>query len=107
MSEVMRFIKGDHTNTVQWTCTDENGSAIDLTNVSTVTIKIGRLGESSNLVEKTGTAVSPKSSGVAQFTFDDTDLSSEGYFDVHIELDYSSGAHKTLRYMDIHILPDM
>ena len=106
MSEIMRFVKGDHTNTIQWTCTDENGDAINLTNVSTVTIKIGRIGESSNLIEKTGT-VTDAANGVAQFTFADGDLDTEGYFDAHIELDFNSGAHKTLRYMGVHILPDM
>lgn len=106
MSEIMRFVKGDHTNTVQWTCTDENGDAIDLTNVSTITVKIGRIGESSNLVEKTGT-VTDAANGVAQFTFGSDDLSLDGYFDAHIELDYSTGAHKTLRHMSVQILPDM
>ena len=106
MSEIMRFIKGDHTNTIQWTCTDENGDAINLTNVSTVTIKIGRIGESSNLIEKTGT-VTDAANGVVKFTFGSDDLSEEGYFDAHIELDYNTGAHKTLRYMGVQILPEM
>ena len=106
MSEVMRFIKGDHTNPVQWTCTDENGEAINLTNVSTLTLKIGRIGESSNLVELAGTKADA-ANGVAQFTFGVNDLISEGYYDGHIELDFSSGAHRTLRCMSIQILPDM
>jgi len=106
MSEVMRWIKGDHTNTIQWTCTDENGSAIDLTNVSTVTLKVGRLNESSNLVEKTGTKYDA-SNGIVRFTFADGDLSAGGYYDAHIELDYNTGAHKTLRPMSIQIIPDM
>ena len=106
MSEVMRFIKGDHTSIIQWTCTDENGSAIDLTNVSTVTIKIGRIGEASNLVEKTGT-VTNASNGIVQFTFDSDDLSNSGYYDAHIELDYSTGEHRTQNYLSVQILPDM
>lgn len=106
MSEVMRFIKGDHTNTIQWTCTDENGTAINLTNVTTITLKIGRIGESSNLIEKAGT-VTDAANGIAQFTFGSDDLSSDGYYDAHIEIDYNTGAHKTLRNMDIQILPDM
>jgi len=106
MSEVMRWIKGDHTNTIQWTCTDENGDAIDLSSVSTVTLKIGRIGESSNLVEKTG-SVTDAANGVAQFTFGADDLATAGYYDAHIELDYSSDAHRTLRPMSIQILEDM
>lgn len=106
MSEIIRFIKGDHTNTIQWTCTDENGEAINLTNVTTITLKIGRIGESSNLIEKTGT-VTDAANGVAQFTFADGDLDTEGYFDANIELDYNTGAHKTLRHMGVHILPEM
>ena len=106
MSEIMRFVKGDHTNTIQWTCTDENGTAINLTNITTITVKIGRIGESSNLIEKTGT-VTDAENGVAQFTFGSSDLDTEGYFDAHIELDYNSGAHKSLRYMSVQILPDM
>ena len=106
MSNIMRFVKGDHTNIVQFTCTDENGSAINLANVSTVTLIIGRIGESSNLVEKAG-SITDATNGVVQFTMADGDLSSDGYYDAHIELDYSGGAHKTLEYMSFQILPDM
>ena len=106
MSEIMRIVKGDHTNTIQWTCTDENGAAIVLSAVGTVTLKIGRIGEASNLVEKEGT-VTDATNGIAQFTFGADDLSAAGYYDAHIELDYSSGAHKTLRGFSVQILEDM
>lgn len=105
MSEIMRVIKGD-TNSIQWTCTDENGGAINLTNVSTITLKVGRINESSNLIEKAGTKTDA-ANGVVQFAFLSTDFATEGYYDAHIELDYNTGVHKTLRNMDVHVLPDM
>ncbi|MCK5018095.1 MAG: BppU family phage baseplate upper protein [Candidatus Peribacteraceae bacterium] len=106
MSEVMRFVKGDHTNTIQWTCTDEEGAAINLTNVSTITVKIGRIGESTNLIEKAGT-VTDATAGEAQFVFADGDLDTAGYFDAVIVLDYNTGAQKTLRNISVQILPEM
>ena len=106
MSEIMRFVKGDHTQTIRMTCTDENGTALNLANVNTATLKLGRIGEASNLVSEEG-SITDAANGIVDFTFEDGDLDTAGYYDAHIELDYSTGVHKSLRYFGIHILPDM
>jgi hypothetical protein len=103
---IMRTRQNDYGRIIQYTITDENGTAINLSNASTVTLVLGRFGENSNECSVEAT-VSDAENGIVQFSFSDGDLGNTGYFDAHFTIDWSDGDHETLSPFTVHVLPDL
>jgi len=103
---IIRMRKNDLGYNLTITCTDENGDAINLTNVTTATLKIGRIGESSNLVEEAMT-VSDAANGVCTVDFESGEIDTAGYYDACIHLLYSNDDERTLKPFTFQILPSL
>ena len=88
-----------------FTVTDEDGTALNISDASSVSFKIGRyLGRTS--IAKTMSFDSDGSDGKVKVKFSSGDLSTCGYFDAEIQVNYASG-RRTTKNLTIQVVPDL
>lgn len=99
----VRVKEGDYGVEFQYTVHDNNGDPLDISNASSVQLRIGRKGENTPLVNGNMSFVTDGSDGKVKYSFTSTDLTSAGYYDGVIVVNYSGGK-RTTNDFTVHVV---
>lgn len=102
---ILRVTRDDYGNDITLTYTDEDGTAINISDASSVTIAFGDY-DGSTLVKKTASFVTNGTNGQVKFSFAEGDIDIAGYYDGEIQVNYADG-RRTSKSFTLHVLPDL
>lgn len=102
---ITRIKRDDWGYDLTYTYTDEDGTAINISDASSVSLKIGRLGGTTSIT-KTMSWVTDGSDGKVKVSFAETDLATAGYYDAEIQVNYTNG-RRTSKMFTVHVLPNL
>ena len=102
---IERIPRDDYGYYWTFTVTDEDGTALNISDASSVTFKIGRYLGVTNTV-KTMTFDDDGSDGKVKVKFSSGDIDTCGYYDAEIQVNYASG-RRTTKNLTIQVVPDL
>ena len=102
---IVRVKRDDYGIDLTYTVTDDEGNALNISDASSVVLKVGRYDKTTTL-SKTMSFVSDGSDGQVKVSFASGDLDSDGYYDAEIQVNYSDG-RRTTKTFTLHVLPDL
>jgi len=100
---IVRIPNNTYGVTHSFTVRDNDGSALNISDASSVKLRMGRKGESTPTLDGTMSFDDDGSDGIVNYDFNDGDLSTAGYYDTQIQVNYSDGK-RTTNDFTIHIL---
>lgn len=102
---IERIPRNDYGYWWTFTVTDEDGTALNISDASSVSLKIGNYLGSTDLA-KSMSFVTDGSNGQVRLKFSSGDLDASGYYDAEIQINYSAGRRVTKPFT-LHIVPDL
>jgi len=102
---ILRVKKNDYGIDLTFTVTDENGAALDISDASSVFLKVGRFNES-GIISKSMSFVNDGSDGQVYTHFASGEFSSSGYYDAEIQVNYADG-RRTTKAFTLHVIPSL
>lgn len=95
MSDIMRLRKTDYGIDIVFTVRDNEGIALDISTSTSTQLRIGRRGETTPFLTKTMTFVTSGVDGRVKTSFAVSDLSTPGYYDAEILVNYPTAKRNT------------
>lgn len=102
---IVRVHRDDYGISFVYTVTNEDGTAQNISDASSVSLKIGRY-DGITAITKAMSFYSDGSDGKVQCSFADGDLDTAKYYDAEIHVNYSSGRLASKQFT-LHVLPDL
>lgn len=103
---IIRIVKNDYGYNFGFNIKDNNGSNMDVSDATSITLSIGRKGESSNLCSVTLTNVTDGTDGKVQGSFAENALGTTGFYDGQIVIEYETGS-RTVQDCSVQILEEL
>jgi len=100
------LVRNDANYVLQFYIKDQDGNAVNLTDVSSLTLKIQKYGTSTLHASISGSVVNA-TEGICQFTVQDEFTAVTGDFKAEVEITYSSGKTITAPEIYIKVIPDL
>lgn len=105
--EVIRVVQNDELYEIQFTLKEYDGTALDLTDVSSIKLKVAAVGGTALELTGTCTKQSPYTNGICTYEVQNGELATVGRYHAEIELTYSGGKIWTSERFDILVEKDL
>jgi len=106
MTEI-KLVRGDVNYYLEFTIYDSDDNLVDLSDVTSIVLKIKKYGASSLFATINGSVTGDGASGQCSFPVGTTFESETGEFQAEIEITYSSGKVITAPGISIKVIPDL
>jgi len=106
MTEI-KLVRGDKNYSLEFTIYDADNNLVDLSNVTSIVLKIKKYGSSSLFASIEGSVEGDGTTGQCSFPIGTTFLTETGEFKAEIEITYSTGKVITAPGILIKVIPDL